>query len=325
VAIAGKVQVGRIRQSVRRVEFIGRQGAYGPDWTSLVGTASTGVHCSLEGSVKVSAPDARLLVLLEGPRSPGVAVVRLMVNGRDAAIRALPSDAGWAASGLPMHEHWTFLEARLGPGDNRMALGLLAGADCARISAWVWAHRPGAPACHYPNALPAPELLSLDGAYLLAPADIATLRSDPLRMDRPVETIAGVFLDTLDPLSIKQGWGTLQRNKSVWEKPMTIAGKSYTRGLGTSSQTRIVYALDGRYRRFQSWVGADGATNPTITFEVWLDGRKAWETGLMTRETPARRVDINVSGAKRLELVVGDGGNSIVADHADWADARLLR
>jgi hypothetical protein len=33
---------------------------------------------------------------------------------------------------------------------------------------------------------------------------------------------------------------------------------------------------------------------------------------------------VDVRGARRLELLVGDGGNGIAADHADWADAVLI-
>jgi len=44
----------------------------------------------------------------------------------------------------------------------------------------------------------------------------------------------------------------------------------------------------------------------------------------MTRDLPAAWVDLDVSGAKRLELIVGDAGD-VNGDHADWAEARLLR
>ncbi len=114
-------------------------------------------------------------------------------------------------------------------------------------------------------------------------------------------------------------------NQSVWQKPMTIGSKSYSRGIGTHAPSRIVYALDKQYTRFQAEAGADGATGPTVTFEVWVDGAKRWESGLMTRDLPAKRVDVEITGASSLELVVGDGGNGVGADHADWAEARLLR
>jgi hypothetical protein len=35
-------------------------------------------------------------------------------------------------------------------------------------------------------------------------------------------------------------------------------------------------------------------------------------------------VDLDVANAKTLELIVTDGGNGLGADHADWADAKLL-
>jgi hypothetical protein len=137
--------------------------------------------------------------------------------------------------------------------------------------------------------------------------------------------IDGVYLDALEPLFVAQGYGTLQRNRSVWEKPLSIAGRGFQRGIGTHAPARIVYNLGGAYRRFQSWVGADEATGPTVTFEVRVDGRSVWRSGLMERSTPAKRVDVDVTGAKRLVLIVGDGGNGLVSDHADWADAMLLR
>ncbi len=140
-----------------------------------------------------------------------------------------------------------------------------------------------------------------------------------------MEKIDGIFLDALEPVSCVQGWGKLQKNQSVWEKPMTIGSRHFRRGLGTHADSRIVYDIGSRYRRFQCWVGADGASHATITFEVWGDGRKLWESGLMTRESAAKRVDLDVTGAKTLKLVVGDGGDGITSDHANWADARLLR
>jgi len=95
--------------------------------------------------------------------------------------------------------------------------------------------------------------------------------------------------------------------------------------LANRTSPSLTYALNGQYKRFQSWVGADDAAKPSVTFEVLVDGQKRWESGLMTVSTPVKRVDLDLAGARTLELVVGDGGNNYMADHADWADARLLR
>ncbi len=100
--------------------------------------------------------------------------------------------------------------------------------------------------------------ISLDAQPLLSPVE-PTAATRLVRSQLPVEKIDGIFLDALEPVSCVQGWGKLQKNQSVWEKPMTIAGRSFRRGLGTHADSRIVYDLGGGYRRFQSWVGADGA------------------------------------------------------------------
>jgi len=73
-----------------------------------------------------------------------------------------------------------------------------------------------------------------------------------------------------------------------------------------------------------STIGSVARAALSPVFEVWVDGAKRWQSGLMTRESPPAWVDLDVSGAKRLELVVGDAGD-FMADHADWAEARLLR
>jgi len=238
-------------------------------------------------------------------------------------LTASSSATGWAATGQPVREHWLFLKGSVPGGHHRLALKLLGEDAPLMLSVWVWASKPGGTLPDYPNALPSPETVSLDAQPLLGPTD-AQSAARIVQVKRPVERINGVFLDALEPVSCVQGWGKLQKNQSVWEKPLTIAGRRFRRGLGTHADSRIVYDVGGRYRRFQSWVGADAASSATITFEVWTDGQKRWESGLMNKQSPAKLVDLDLSEVKNLELVVGHGGDNINSDHADWAEAKLL-
>ncbi|MCE5267809.1 MAG: NPCBM/NEW2 domain-containing protein, partial [Planctomycetaceae bacterium] len=259
----------------------------------------------------------------EGKKTSPSAVGRLMVSGQQVRTEELLSEAGWSATGLPHPEFWTFLRAPLAHGDNRLSLEEFVGDDCTRVSVWVLASKPGS-GSDYPNALPQPESISLEGAALLLPTDAASLPAEAVPADRPTEHIDGVFLDTLEPVSVTQGWGTLQKNRGVWEKPMVIGGKLYPRGLGTHAPSKIVYSLGGKYRRFQSFTGGDANASPTVTFEVRVDGVSRWQSGMMTRGDRAAWVDVDVTGAKTLELLVHDAGDRS-SDHADWAEARLLR
>jgi hypothetical protein len=136
---------------------------------------------------------------------------------------------------------------------------------------------------------------------------------------------ATLWLDELAPDSCSQQWGSLARNRSVWDKPMLIAGQSFRRGLGAHAAGCLEYDLEGSpYRRFRAMLGRDAhAGDGRIVLEVWLDGRRAFSSGPRTKASPPLAVDVDLSGAKRLELRTLDGGDGISGDHGDWADARL--
>ncbi|HKO77543.1 MAG TPA: NPCBM/NEW2 domain-containing protein [Flavobacterium sp.] len=50
-----------------------------------------------------------------------------------------------------------------------------------------------------------------------------------------------------------------------------------------------------------------------------------WNSGLITKTTPGQstKVDVNISGAKKLYLVVNDGGDKTDWDHANWIEPTL--
>ena len=299
---------------------------FGPDYTRLLPSGGPYGRIRLSGGTETPRGDVReLLILVEGPEPIEAPIVTLTVGGRAARCEVRPSEAGWCAAGAPEPEHWLWLVIPLRPGLSELAGDILLTGAGRTVRAWVASRRTvadgkGSPAS---GVLPAPEQRWIDSMRAFDPIEFGqTLPTE--RGPAPVARIRGVYLDTLEPVEQSQGYGELERNRSVWRKPITIAGKGYLRGLGTHAVSRLVYALDGKWRRFQAWAGADSATGPTITMEVRVDGRSAWKSGLLTRATPAHRLDVDVRGARRLELLVGDGGNGIAADHADWADAVLI-
>ena len=176
----------------------------------------------------------------------------LTVNGQEISLQSSRSDAGFVATGAPVPECWHFLEGTsAGVRRRRFPATERSGSRRPRQSIWVLADKPGENTATLPNCLPSPERISLDSVCVLSPTPLASV-SEETRKTATVEKIDGVFLDTLEPAAKNQGWGTLQKNRSVWEKEMTIGGKRFRRGLGTHSNSEIVYNLDGTYRRFQA-------------------------------------------------------------------------
>lgn len=323
-AVCNQLQVSTSTADVTRVEYVRDGPALGPDWTSLADDSLQALRIQATATAELGASDAQLLVLLEGAQNPSAPQMQLEVNGTKIAVSFVSSDAGFAASSIPGVERWVFHGAHLPTGTVDISLTVEAAGELSSVSAWILATKAGGLDSVYPNALPTPEILYLDAVPLLDRTE-ATEITRVVHEPAPLQRIDGVYLDALDPESATQGWGKLERNQSVWEKPFSIAGQHFVRGLGAHAPARILYSLDGTWRRFQALVGADDATKGSLTFEVWVDGEKRWESEIMRRADAPEPVDVDVTNAHQLELRAGDGGDDIMGDHADWVDAKLLR
>lgn len=140
------------------------------------------------------------------------------------------------------------------------------------------------------------------------------------------------YLTDYDWKSANSGWKTVNKDKSVDNNKLTLTGEegqaiSYERGIGTHATSTIVYDLsDKDYAYFSSYVGVDREMHGSvgsISFEVYIDGEKKFDSGIMNSRDPQKYVEVDINGAKELKLVVKDGGNGNGSDHATWGDAKL--
>ncbi|MFC3802296.1 NPCBM/NEW2 domain-containing protein [Cohnella sp. GCM10012308] len=150
--------------------------------------------------------------------------------------------------------------------------------------------------------------------------------SDPVVATLTPPASAAVYLSDYAWDSGTAGWGNIQRDKSSDGKPITLNDVVYAKGLGTHAASEIVYTLGGAYARFQAAVGVDDETygNGDVSFEVWLDGVKAFDSGVMTATSETQLIDLDISGAREMKLVVTNGVAGGDWDHADWGDARIV-
>jgi alpha-galactosidase len=136
-----------------------------------------------------------------------------------------------------------------------------------------------------------------------------------------------VWLDHLDVGTATQGWGTPQKNKSVGGHQLTIGGQVFERGFGTHAESTLIVNLNGGAQAFSASVGVDDEVNKnpaaSVEFSVIGDGKVLWSSGVMRAGDPAKSCAVNLSGVKALTLKVGDAGDGISFDHADWADAKF--
>lgn len=145
------------------------------------------------------------------------------------------------------------------------------------------------------------------------------------------EIVDALYLSDLDWENATVGWGTIQRDASIDGNPLTLSSETdpvtYEKGIGTHAHSEIIYDIEGKgYETFQSYVGLDREADNrgTINFQVFADGEKLFESGVMRRDTPAKLVNVDITGKKQLKLVVTDGGDDNGNDHGDWADAKFM-
>ena len=133
-------------------------------------------------------------------------------------------------------------------------------------------------------------------------------------------------LDTLQLQYLEQGWGEPQANRSVGGHPLLLDGKRFEHGLGTHANSIFRIALGGKGERFTATVGVDDEVGKqgSVVFSVTGDGKTLWESGVLRGGDPAKDVSVALDGVKMLVLTVGDAGDGIDSDHADWADARIV-
>jgi alpha-galactosidase len=136
-----------------------------------------------------------------------------------------------------------------------------------------------------------------------------------------------MWLERLDLRQMSQDWQTPRRGRSVEGNPITLKGVVYPHGVGTHAKSELSINIKGAATRFLSMVGVDdekAQSGASVTFEVWVDNKKAGDSGVMRGGQEPKLIDVNLTGAKRMVLRVGDADDGIDSDHADWAGAMLF-
>ncbi len=134
------------------------------------------------------------------------------------------------------------------------------------------------------------------------------------------------------PITAENGWGPFELNRSNGESGpadghvLTLNGKTYSHGFGVHALSRLSFKVDGKCKAFTSDIGVDDemGSRGSVVFQVFADGAKLFDSGVMTGNSATRAVNVSIAGKNQLDLVVTNGGDNANYDHADWANPALL-
>ena len=133
-------------------------------------------------------------------------------------------------------------------------------------------------------------------------------------------------------------YGQPRRDKSAYGGPLTLLIKAdsladaqentrtFNKGLAIRSRTEIVYRLPAGFQRFTALAGIDPATsaNGNVRLIISADDRVILDTEIAGNE-PAQPVRLEITGAKRLKILVDYGQNLDTGDWLNLCDARIVK
>jgi alpha-galactosidase len=172
---------------------------------------------------------------------------------------------------------------------------------------------------------------------MLAPAG-AALAQAGLRLDGASPPANAVWVDALDlgraiggrtPQPGLAAFGRPARGSTpaIADPPITIGGTVYSHGLGVTSGSELWIDLGGNAKRLVADAGIDDAARTrggSVTFEVWVDGTKRFDSGVIRAGQPATPISVDVTGGRQMILFVSDAGDGPAGDVADWGGAAIV-
>jgi predicted O-methyltransferase YrrM len=147
-----------------------------------------------------------------------------------------------------------------------------------------------------------------------------------MTMTAEVQTPTPCYLDSLEPLQVRVGYGHLGlRGELGYEnKRVSVHRRQYDHALSAHPPARILFHLGGRYSTFRCEVALNddvpaGASH--ADFLVFADSRQVGAASFVQAGRPPQSLISSISGAQLLELVVQSSRWEYC--HSVWLDPRL--
>ncbi|MDR1811420.1 MAG: NPCBM/NEW2 domain-containing protein [Candidatus Fibromonas sp.] len=127
------------------------------------------------------------------------------------------------------------------------------------------------------------------------------------------------LLQDTRPNNWAQDWGEPNMGKSVENNAIKIDGKFFEFGVGSHANSKLVWNLNGAYKKFHSYIGLDDES-VCGNGAVWVvkgDGKQLYRSRVLNSHE-MDSLSIDIGGVNALELETLDNGDKD-CDHANWA------
>jgi hypothetical protein len=141
-------------------------------------------------------------------------------------------------------------------------------------------------------------------------------------------------------VSLAAEYGQPRRDHSAFGGPLALlmndkeneatgpqgSPRSFSKGLAIRSRTEIVYRLPAGFNRLIAVAGIDPVTRASgnVRLSIFADDHSLLETEV-AGDQPSQPIDVEITGAKRLKLVVDFGQNLDTGDWLNLCDAKIVK
>ena len=134
------------------------------------------------------------------------------------------------------------------------------------------------------------------------------------------------YFGTAQPLPAVSEFYAPRMDQNMSGKTIQIRGEKFAKGLAIHSRTEMVYRLPGRFSRFRAVAGIDDEVAPNGHVQLVIRGDdKVLFEGPIAGADKAKPLDLDLSGVKRLTILVDFGEKLDVADHLVLGMARISK
>lgn len=134
------------------------------------------------------------------------------------------------------------------------------------------------------------------------------------------------FFSPSQPLPSVEEFYAPRSDQNFSAQPLRLRGEKYAKGLAIHSKTEMVYRLPGRFSRFKAIAGIDDevAPNGHVRLVIRADDQTLFDETISGTDAP-KSLDLDISNAKRLVILVDFGEKLDVGDHLVMALARISK
>lgn len=134
-----------------------------------------------------------------------------------------------------------------------------------------------------------------------------------------------IWLDDLPIKSFSEGIPSVLAKTNAGGDSIRMNGKLFKHGIGVSSTSVLSFFLDGHATEFSAIVGVDdkGVKDLPLKFYVIADRKILFESGEMNLGDEPKTVKVNLTGIKRLGLLVTIEEKGFNRSYSNWADAQF--